>query len=95
MCPFLWNDANGGTTSGAVGGTAALRLNIRDKGSFYLRWDMLPIAAESSAISFDPGGTQHALSVGLGAGSVPALKTTGAAVLIVAVLVALGFGSGS
>ena len=92
---LLWGDADGTEVPGAVGGTAALRLNLRDQGSFYLRWDMLPIAAESSTIFLDPGGTQHALSVGVGTGSALGLKTTGAAVLIVAVLVALGYGSGS
>ncbi len=102
---LLWNDANGGRRSGA-GGTAALRLNIRDQGSFYLRWDMLPTAAESRGGFFDPGdrsanggwldpgGTQHALSVGVATGSVPALVTTGVAGLTVAVLVALLVGQG-
>ena len=61
----MWNDA-------AVGGTAALRLNIRDQGSFYLRWDMVPTPFS---------GTHHALSFGVGTGSVPVLITSGAAVL--------------
>jgi len=60
---LVWNDA-------IVGGTAALRLNIRDQGSFYLRWDMLPNLRR---------GTLHALSLGVGTGSVPALITSGAA----------------
>ena len=96
---LLWNDAHGGGISGTVGGTAALRLNIRDQGSFYIRWDMLPIAARSgrsydtgdrSSGSFlDPGGTHHALSIGVGTGSVPALITTGAAGVTLAVLFAI------
>ena len=100
---LLWNDANAGTTSGAAGGTAALRLNIRDQGSFYLRWDMLPIAAvsqsfhdpvyRSSSSYLDPGGTQHALSIGVGTGSVPALIATGATGLWLAVMFALFFSS--
>ncbi len=101
---LLWNDANGGTTSDGVGGTAALRLNIRDQGSFYVRWDMLPMATrsgifhdphdQSTSTWLDPGGAQHALSVGVGTGSVPALITTGAAGLTVAVLFAILIGEG-
>jgi hypothetical protein len=96
---LLWNDANGGSTSGAIGGTAALRLNIRDQGSFFLRWDMLPLASQSYSFYdpgdpfiggyHDPGGTQHALSIGVGTGSVPALITTAATGLTLAVLLAL------
>ena len=85
----LWSDGNGGAISGTVGATAAMRLNIRDQGSFYLRWDMLPITGQSFQSYFDPGGTQQALSVGVGTGSVPALISTGAAGLTLAVLVAL------
>ena len=101
---LLWNDANGGTTSSGVGGTAALRLNIRDQGSFYVRWDMLPMASRSGIFHdphdrststwHDPGGAQHALSIGVGTGSVPALITTGAAGLTVAVLFAILVGEG-
>ena len=62
-----------------VGGTAALRLNIRDQGSIYVRWDMLSIPEWSDDDGFfDVGGVQHALSVGVGAGSVPAVIGTGA-----------------
>ena len=78
---------------------AALRLNIRDQGSFYVRWDMLPITTRSGSFYdpgnrsgssyFDPGGTQHAVSVGVGTGSVPALITTGVAGLTMAVMLAL------
>ena len=95
---LLWNDANGSTLGGA-GGTAALRLNIRDQGSFYVRWDMLPTAMRSGIFHdphdrststwLDPGGAQHALSVGVGTGSVPALIATGATGLVVAVMFAL------
>jgi hypothetical protein len=42
----------------------------------------------------DPGGTHHALSVGVGTGSVPALITTGAAGLMYAFLIAVYFGYG-
>ena len=81
---LLWRD--GGTSRTAAGGTAALRLNIRDQGSFHVRWDMLPIAPVSHSFHdpldgsnssyVDPGGTQHALSIGIGTGSVPGLIAT-------------------
>jgi hypothetical protein len=85
----LWNDAQGGGI-GNVGATAALRLNIRDQGSLYLRWGLLPITPQSPFQDyFDPGGTQQGLSVGIGTGSVPALISTGAAGLTLAVFLAL------
>ena len=64
------------------------RRDIRDQGSFYLRWDVLPLAAGSGSFQVR-GGTQHAFSVGVGTGSVPALITTGAAGLTVAIILAL------
>ena len=65
----LWSDAGGMRRSDAIGGTAALRFNIRDQGAIYLRWDVLPLLEESQPWGYyDPGGTQHALSVGLSAG---------------------------
>ena len=97
-------EAEGGLLRGdAIGGTAALRLNIRDQGSFFLRWDMLPTAVQSGIFRdpgdrsttdswLDPGGMQHALSFGVGTGSVPALITTGAAGLTLAVLYGLYVG---
>lgn len=91
---LLRNDPWGGGGSGA-GGTAALRLNIRDQGSFYLRWDMIDTGDRSTSSNrLDPGGTHHALSVGVGTGSVPALITTGAAGLMYAFLIAVYFGYG-
>jgi len=87
---LLWSNEYGGAISSAVGGTAALRLDIRDQGSFYLRWDMLPTTSQSTGGFFDPGGTQQALSLGIGTGSVPALITTGTAgITLAAVLIAL------
>ncbi len=60
---------------------------------------MLPMATRSGIFHdphdrspstwLDPGGVQHALSVGVGTGSVPALIATGAAGLTVAVMFAL------
>jgi hypothetical protein len=84
----LWNDGNGGAI-GTVGATTGLRLNIRDQGSFYLRWDMVPVTGQSFDSYFDPGGTQQALSVGVGTGSVPALISTGAAGVVLAVFLTL------
>lgn len=64
----------------ASGVTADLRVNIRDQGAFYVRWDALDLPPRESLHSgyLDPGGVQQALSVGAAAGSVPALVGTGA-----------------
>ena len=67
-----WSNAQ--NTKQSIGGTAALRFNIRDQGAFYIRWDGLPLPEESPPSGgryYDPGGMQHALSVGVSAGSVP------------------------
>ena len=91
----LWSDAGGMRRSDAIGGTAALRFNIRDQGAIYLRWDVLPLLEESQPWGYyDPGGTQHALSVGLSAGSVPALIGTGALGVTWLVLLAIIVGQG-
>lgn len=60
------------------GYTADLRLNIRDQGSFFVRWDgiQLPTVVFPGGYS-DLGGDQHAFYVGASAGSVPALIGTG------------------
>ena len=74
----FWGNAQ--TVRRSNGGTAALRFNIRDQGAIYMRWDMLPLREESRSGEyghFDPGGTQHGLSVGVGLGSTPALIGTG------------------
>lgn len=86
----LWSNPDGTLGSNPLGGTAALRFNIRDQGAFYLRWDVLPLPEESGLSGYyDPGGIQHGLSVGVSAGSVPALIGTGALGVTMAVLVAL------
>ena len=91
----FWSDAGGMRRSDAIGGTAALRFNIRDQGAIYLRWDVLPVLEESQPWGYyDPGGTQHALSVGLSAGSVPALIGTGALGVTWLVLLAIIVGQG-
>lgn len=72
---------------GIAGPTAALRLNARDQGFFYVRWDALSIPEESRPdIDHDPGGTHHGVSVGAAAGSWPGLIGTGTLGLVYAVL---------
>lgn len=67
-------------SSAGSGVTTDLRVNIRDQGAFYLRWDALDLPPWDSPYSgyVDPGGFEQALSVGAAAGSVPALIGTGA-----------------
>jgi len=74
-----------------TGGTADVRLNIRDQGSFYVRWDGVALPRRDYILngSSDPGGFQQAFSVGVGLGSVPALLGTGALGLAYVVLIAL------
>ena len=64
----------------ARGVTFDARVNIRDQGAFFVRWDGASLESESFPESeyFDAGGFQHALSIGAAAGSVPALVGTGA-----------------
>jgi len=86
----MWGNAQ--YVERSAGGTAALRFNIRDQGAFYLRWDVLPLQERSRPGEyghFDPGGTQHALSVGVSAGSVPALVATGTLGVTLAVWIAI------
>jgi hypothetical protein len=86
----FWGNAQ--TVRRSSGGTAGLRFNVRDQGAIYLRWDMLPLREESRPGEygfFDPGGTQHGLSVGVGTGSVPALIGTGALGLGIVLLFSL------
>lgn len=78
---LLKTTAGGAAYPGTNGATADLRLNIRDQGSFFVRWDgvSLPeVLPTESWMHHDPGGFHHALSVGASAGSVPALLGTGA-----------------
>lgn len=91
----FWGNAQ--TVQRSTGGTAALRFNIRDQGAVYLRWDLLPLPEESRSGEYgyyDPGGTQHGLSVGVSLGSVPALIGTGALGVTMAVLIAIIVGHG-
>ena len=77
---------------GVNGGTADIRLNIRDQGSFYLRWDVLSLPEQdfpAYSSYYDPGGIHHGVSVGVSLGSVPALAGTGSLGLVYAVLLAV------
>jgi hypothetical protein len=65
---------------GVRGATFDARVNIRDQGAFFVRWDGASLSRESFPEygHFDPGGFQQAFSIGAAAGSVPALVGTGA-----------------
>ena len=71
------------------GWTSDLRLNIRDQGSFFVRYDGVSVADQSYPFNnyLDPGGVHHGLSLGASAGSVPALVGTGALGVVYAVLI--------
>jgi hypothetical protein len=89
---LLRSNASDTQFPGVHGGTADVRLNIRDQGSFYVRWDVLDLPEESYpgySSYYDPGGTHHGFSVGVGLGSVPALAGTGGLALLYAVLLGL------
>lgn len=78
---LLKTTAGGAAYPGKSGPTVGLRLNVRDQGSFFVRWDgvSLPeVLPTESWMYHDPGGFHHGLSVGASAGSVPALIGTGA-----------------
>ncbi len=89
---LLRTTARGAAYAGVNGATVDLRLNIRDQGSFFVRWDglSLPEVRQTGDWTFyDPGGFQQGLSVGASAGSVPALIGTGALGLAWTILFAL------
>lgn len=89
---LLRTTAGGATYPGVNGTTLGLRLNIRDQGSFFVRWDGVSIPEERRNdhwVFHDPGGFQHGLSVGASAGSVPALIGTGALGLAYTILLAI------
>ena len=77
---LLKTTAGGAAYPARNGPTVGLRLNVRDQGSFFVRWDgvSLPeVLPTESWMHHDPGGFHHGLSVGASAGSVPALIGTG------------------
>lgn len=88
-------NANSAVFPGVTGPTADLRLNIRDQGSFFVRWDGMrlpsvePILIPGEYGHADPGGFQHGISVGMSAGSLPALVGSGALGLAYTILLAL------
>lgn len=78
---LLRTTAGGATYPGIHGATTDVRLNIRDHGSFFVRWDGVDIPEKHGNVDWwfhDPGGFHHGVSVGASAGSVPALIGTGA-----------------
>jgi len=74
-----------------MGVTGDLRLNIRDQGSVFVRWDgvdLVEIGAPGDYY-YDPAAFAQALSVGIGVGSVPAVIGTGALGLGFAIVLGL------
>jgi hypothetical protein len=88
---LLRSDADGARFAGVNGWTSDLRLNIRDQGSFFVRYDGVSLAQDAFPQYgyFDPGGSHHGFSLGASAGSVPALVGSGALGLAIVVLFAL------
>ncbi len=86
---LLRTDAGASRYPGVYGGTMDVRLNIRDQGSFYVRWDGVDLDEQAYDWMFDPGGFHHGLSVGASAGSVPALIGTSALGLAWTILFAI------
>lgn len=69
------------------GATADARLNIGDRGSFFVRWDGVDVPGRDGRYGeVEPGGFQQVIYTGVGAGSTWAVVTTG---IGFAVLVAL------
>jgi len=65
--------------AGMSGWTSALRFNVRDQGSLFVRYDGASVPEKSHpdvSSFFDPGGVQHGLFIGASAGSWPALVGT-------------------
>lgn len=85
----------GGHYPSARGATADVRINVRDQGAFFVRWDgvSLPGERHPDARYVDEGGFQQAVSVGVAAGSVPALVATGALGLGYVIFIALYLGA--
>jgi hypothetical protein len=77
---------------GVNGGTADIRLNIRDQGTFFVRWDVLPLPEEiypAYSSYYQPPRTYYGTSVGVALGSVPAVAGTGTLGVVFAVLIGM------
>ena len=87
----------GGQYPSARGATADVRVNIRDQGAFFVRWDGVSLSGVQfpDASYFDEGGFQQAISVGAAAGSVPALIGTGALGLGYVIVLGIFLGNSS
>lgn len=81
----------GGHYPSARGATADARINVRDHGAFFVRWDGVSLSGIQypDASYVDEGGFQQAVYVGAAAGSVPALIGTGALGLGYVIVIAL------
>jgi hypothetical protein len=71
---YLWTDLR--SPAASYGLTANARLNIRDQGMLYLRWDGVSLPRRERPDFLDPGGLEQGLSVGGGLGSLPAVAGT-------------------
>ncbi|HUP53778.1 MAG TPA: hypothetical protein VM198_14955 [Longimicrobiales bacterium] len=74
-----------------VGVTADVRLNVRDQGSIFFRWDgvdLVELGAPGDDY-YDPAAFAQAFSVGIGVGSMPAVIGTGALGLGFAIVLGL------
>jgi hypothetical protein len=77
---------------GVNGGTADIRLNIRDQGAFFVRWDVLPLPEQiypAYSSYYQPAHTYHGASVGVALGSLPAVAGTGTLGVVFAVLIGM------
>ena len=83
---MLRSNGGGGYHDAVNGATFGARLNIRDQGAVFLRYDVLQLPTVETEYQVDPGGRQSGFSLGVGVGSVPALVGTGAVGLVYAVL---------
>lgn len=74
-----------------MGVTADVRLNIRDQGSVFVRWDGVDLdeLGTPGGHYYDPAAFAQAFSVGIGVGSTPAAIGTGALGLGFAIVLGL------
>lgn len=73
-----------------AGPTVDVRLNVADYGSLFVRWDGVDLLPQTNASgeTWDEGGFQHALFVGVGTGSTPTVVGTAALGLAYVILLA-------
>lgn len=88
VAPGVFVAANEYSDTG-VGGTADVRINMQDRLALVVRYDVLKQNALQFPYLVDPGGVQHAFSVGAVLGSKPALLGTGGLGLTYAILLGI------